>query len=107
MKGRILAQDAYDMLLGWFAQDVGRVFALCPVMGETIRKAMDGTRTYGLRAGDAVHAATALGLTGSRRVVVLVTSDKELLTVAARERRLIGLGPQVPDAIEQIRTLRR
>ena len=102
----MLEQEAYDVLLGWSAQDVGRVFALYPVTGETIRKAIDVTRTHGLRAGDAVHVATALEFTGSRSVVVLVTSDKELLTVVARERWLVGLDPQGPDAIEQIRILR-
>ncbi|MSQ12908.1 MAG: PIN domain-containing protein [Dehalococcoidia bacterium] len=106
LRGRMLEQEAYDVLLGWSAQDVGRVFALYPVTGETIRKAIDVTRTHGLRAGDAVHVATALEFTGSRSVVVLVTSDKELLTVVARERWLVGLDPQGPDAIEQIRILR-
>ncbi len=115
LKGRVITEDAYHVLLGRLTQDVRDVLALYPVTSVTIQRAVEITRRHGLRAGDAIHLATALQslswrgelLATQDRAIVLVTSDRELLTAASRERQLIALDPQAVDAMEQVRLLRQ
>lgn len=107
LRARLLPQDVYDALMRHLSSEAGIVFALSPLNGQTIRRAVFVTRVHGLPAGDAIHLATALELATPDRAIVLVTSDRELLAAASREQQLIAVDPQAPNAIEQIQTLRQ
>ena len=81
---------------GWF-RSVGdpRLFGL-PVTDEVVGRALRLARGYKLRAADAVHLATALGvndaLVGTGNSLVLIAADEELLAVAQQ----MGLAVENP-----------
>ena len=94
-------------LLAMYDYDVHEVFEILPVSDDIIIRAGAVTEDYRLRAGDAIHLATALSIaaTVDDSQVFMVSSDVELLE--ASEAAGIGaLDPQVDDATGSLRQIR-
>ena len=90
-----------------FIQDLVRLFRVIPTSDRVLHQAMSVVENHRLRAGDAIHLATALDIAAiaddSR--VFMVSSDSELLE--ASEAAGIGaLDPQANDAIDSLRQIR-
>ena len=104
---RISNEETRAYLLDSFDRDVQEIFNLMAVSHEIIIGAGAVVEDYRLRAGDAIHLATALDIAAiaddSR--VFMVSSDSELLE--ASEAAGIGaLDPQADDAIDSLRQIR-
>ena len=103
MRSGRLMDDAMQQ----FEQDSLDIFRIVPSDGDTLQQALPVIRVYGLRAGDAIHLATALSIAAvsDYTQVFMVTSDAELL--AAAEAAGIGaLDPQADDSIDRLLNIR-
>ncbi|TAK23414.1 MAG: PIN domain-containing protein [Chloroflexota bacterium] len=106
VRARVLSQEEYGTLLAWFALDLKNVLFIAPVTDATMFEAARIARTYGLRAPDAIHLATArLVRETTHSGLIFVSSDRELLT-AAREDTFTVLDPEDDPALATLRALR-
>lgn len=105
--GGQLTPSLASTTLSRFRNALGRELSILPLDDQVVTAALAVVEAYTLRAGDAVHLATALAI--SRAVMplplVMVSSDAEVIhaTTAA------GLGvldPAGPDALARLRGLR-
>ena len=92
-------------LLAIYDIDAREIFELIPVDDSIIMGAGDIVETYRLRAGDAIHLATALDITADTPQVFLVSSDAELLE-ASDAARLGVLDPQADDSTSRLSNIR-
>jgi predicted nucleic acid-binding protein len=108
VKGRLIAADAYNGLLGGFARDIGEYVMLLSVGSDLVNQAIEVARDYALRAPDAIHVAAAKRGNHliSSGTFVFVTSDKELFA-ASSATGLTTLDPESEGALEYLRDLRR
>lgn len=96
-----------DEALRNFIQDTVRIFQVLPTNEEILDKALPVVHTHKLRAGDAVHLATALSIAAvsDYTQVFMVTSDHELLA-AASSAGLGAIDPQSDEAIDGLLHIR-
>ena len=103
---RISDAGVIDRALSQFSQDMANLLRIVRLNEYILYRALSATENYRLRAGDAIHLATALsvGATTTQQVFV-VSSDAELLE--ASEAAGIGaLDPQADDALISLRQIR-
>ena len=96
-----------DSLLSAYDRDLQEIFGLISVRNDLIVGAGSMAERYRLRAGDAIHLATALDIsvTTEQAQVFMVSSDTELLE--ASEAAGIGaIDPQLNDAMGSLRQIR-
>jgi len=80
LKGRLLSKKAQGVLLSLFADDLEDLLIVLPVSTALLSEAAAVARHYSLRAGDALHLASALqAKQASVAEIVFVASDKELV----------------------------
>ena len=103
---RISNAGTRSSLLDTYDRDVQVTFSLIAVSYEVIIGAGTVVENYRLRAGDAIHLATALEIVAAGvSQVFMITSDSELLD--ASEAAGIGaLDPQVDDAMDSLLQIR-
>jgi len=106
LKAKLLNRRAYAAILGRLAEDLSETIMMHPVSSAVLSHATELARRYALRAGDAVHMATALRVRRAALMgIIIVASDDELLD-AVKSEGLEGLDPRRPDATEHLRRLR-
>ena len=89
-----------------FIQDLVRLFRVIPTSDGVLHQAMSVVENHRLRAGDAIHLATALSIAAiAIPQVFIVSSDAELLE-ASEEAGIGALDPQASDAIDSLRQIR-
>jgi predicted nucleic acid-binding protein len=103
LKGRVLTRRAYGVLLSLFAEDLAENVVLLPVLTGFISDATDVARRYAVRAGDAIHIASALRVGQSVDQDVVVVAADKLLLQAADETGLDTLNPEADGALEKLR----
>ena len=94
-------------LLSAYDRDLQEMFDLISVRNDLIVGAGSIAERHRLRAGDAIHLATALDIsvTTEQTQIFMVSSDAELLS--ASEAAGIGaLDPQVGDALSSLHQIR-
>ena len=104
---RISNAETRSSLLDTYDRDVQETFNLMAVSYEIIVGAGTVVENYRLRAGDAIHLASALSVeaVSDDSQLSMVSSDVELLE--ASEAAGIGaLDPQAHDAIDNLRQIR-
>ena len=104
---RIGSPSVKAPLLAAYDRDLREIFDLISIRDDIIIGASSIAERYGLRAGDAIHLATALDIaaTAGESQVFMVSSDVELLE--ASEAAGIGaLDPQTDDAVSSLLELR-
>ena len=94
-------------LLAAYDRDLREIFDLISIRDDIIIGASSVAERYGLRAGDAIHLATALDIaaTADETQVFMVSSDTELLEASD----VAGIGAidrQVDDAVSSLLELR-
>ena len=107
IRRRVRNQRLLHEVLRQFAQDSVEVLRVIRTDDDMFSQALSAIENYRLRAGDAIHLATALSIAAvvdpSR--VFMVSSDTELLE--ASEAAGIGaLDPQAEDATGSLRQIR-
>ena len=90
-----------DETLRKFIQDTAEIFQVLPTNDDIFDQALLVVQSHRLRAGDAVHLATALAIAADEdgEQVYMVTSDAELLAAAAAAG-MDALDPQADNAID-------
>ena len=107
LRGNILTQAAYDTMLNWFAADVAAAIDLLPVTHGLLLEAGSVARTYGLRAPDAIHLASARAARAAgERGLRFVGSDREL-GEATRRGGFALLDPEDAASLTTLRQYRR
>lgn len=102
LKAGLLNQRAHGALLALFAQDLAQSVVIMPVSTSLVVEAAEAVRHNALRAGDAIHIASALRVRQAAPAeVVFVTSDKELLAAGAAEG-FETLDPEASDAKKRL-----
>ena len=92
-------------LLAAYDRDLREIFDLISIRDDIIIGASSVAERYGLRAGDAIHLATALDIAASFSRVFMVPADTELLE--ASEAAGIGaLDPQSENATASLHQIR-
>ena len=94
-----------DPLLAAYDRDLQEIFDLISVKDDIIVGAGSISERYRLRAGDAIHLATALDIAASFSQVFMVSSDAELLD-ASEEAGIGALDPQADDALSSLHQIR-
>ena len=94
-------------LLAAYDRDLREIFDLISIRDDIIIGASSVAERYGLRAGDAIHLATALDIaaTADETQVFMVSSDTELLE-ASDVAGIGALDPQTDDAVSSLLELR-
>jgi hypothetical protein len=106
LKGRLLNRKAHGVLLAMFASDLEDLLIVLPLSTALLSEAASVARQYSLRAGDAVHLASALrGKQAAAEEIVFVASDKELVE-APRSAGFAILNPENEDALATLSSLR-
>ncbi|MBI2172378.1 MAG: type II toxin-antitoxin system VapC family toxin [Chloroflexi bacterium] len=105
LKGRVLGRQAYGAMLRAFAEDLGDMLVL-PLTGVAVVEAGHVARQWALRALDALHLASAVGVRRATQVqFVVVSADREILQAS----KLAGfdvLDPEDQDALAVLERLR-
>ena len=93
-----LERDAAFTVLANFRQDTEAIFRLWPLDASILRAAVAVVENHSLRSADAIHLATAASIFGLApdSEAILVSSDRELLSAAARS----GTGVLDPQDID-------
>ena len=104
---RINDMDDRASLLATHDREVHQLFELLPVSLGIITRAGEVAENYRLRAGDAIHLASALSVaaTVDTSQAFMVSSDIELLE-ASEAAGLGALDPQVDDALGRLNEIR-
>ncbi len=107
VKGRLLPEDVAREILASFTEDCTSLFNLWSLNNTIADAAVDITLAHKLRAGDAIHLATAVAVFSAfpSTEPVLVSSDRELLA-AATASGITVLDPQDPEAPARLTALR-
>ena len=94
-------------LLAAYDRDLREVFELITVRDDIVVGASSLAELYRLRAGDAIHLATALDISEiiDSSGVYMVSADAELLE-ASEEAGIGALDPQAVDAVDSLRRIR-
>jgi predicted nucleic acid-binding protein len=95
------------VLLRLYAEDIEEQIIVLPVSTTLLSQAAEAARGNALRAGDAVHFASALRVRepSNPAGIVFVTSDKELLRAAQRQG-FTALDPESVDAMSVLLVIR-
>ena len=103
---RISDVGVIEQALSHFSQDMANLLEIVRLNEYILYQALSATENHRLRAGDAIHLATALSIAAiAIPQVFMVSSDTELLQ--ASEAAGIGaLDPQTDDAIDNLRQIR-
>ena len=103
---RISVAGVVESALSQFSQDMADLLEIVRLNEYILYQALSATENCRLRAGDAIHLATALSLAATTtQQVFMVSSDAELLE--ASEAAGIGvLDPQANDVIGSLRQVR-
>ena len=107
IRRRVVSEILLDEALRKLGQDSVRLFRVIPTNDDILGQAVSIVENHHLRAGDAIHLATALSIvaTVADSQVFMVSSDAELLE--ASEAAGIGaIDPQMDDAMGSLRQLR-
>lgn len=107
IRRRVINENLLDEALRKFGQDSVRLFRVIPTNDDILEQALSIVENHRLRAGDAIHLATALDIAAiaDDPRVFMISSDAELLE--ASEAAGIGaLDPQTDDAIDSLRQFR-
>jgi len=106
IRRRVVNEILLDEALRKFGQDSVRLFRVIPTNDEILEQAVSIVENHRLRAGDAIHLATALSVAAvADSQVFMVSSDAELLE--ASEAAGIGaVDPQMDDVMSSLRQLR-
>lgn len=108
IRRRLRNEDMVNEAIRKVGQDSISLFRVIPTDDDLLRRALFVLETHRLRAGDAIHLATALSIaaTTDDSQVFMVSSDAELLE--ASEAAGIGaLDPQADDVIGSLRQVRK
>ncbi len=107
LKGNALNKEACGVLIRLYAEDIEEQIIVLPVSTALLSQAAEAARRNALRAGDAVHLASALRVREPSHPsdLVFVTSDRELLQAAEREG-FTALDPENVDATPSLRAVR-
>lgn len=93
-------------LLATYDRDLREIFELITVRDDIVVGASSLAELHRLRAGDAIHLATALSIAAvADSQVFMVSADAELLE-ASEEAGIGALDPQADDAIDGLRRIR-
>lgn len=107
LKGRLLSKKAQRVLLSLFAADLEHLLIVLPVSTALLSEAAEAARHYSLRAGDALHLASALrAKQASAAELVFVASDKELVEASGTAGFSV-LDPEDEDAMPTLLNLRK
>ena len=103
---RISDVGVIEQALSHFSQDMANLLEIVRLNEYILYQALSTTENHRLRAGDAIHLATALSIAAiTIPQVFMVSSDAELLE--ASEAAGIGaLDPQANNAIDNLRRIR-
>lgn len=90
-----------------FDKDMSEMYTIVPLNDGIVYQALAIVESYRLRAGDAVHLATALSVAANAdgEQVFMVSSDAELLT-ASESAGIGALDPQANDAMDRLLSIR-
>ena len=91
-----------------FDGDMSEMYRIIPLNDGIVYQAMDIVESYKLRAGDAVHLATALSVAADadgEQQVFMVSSDVELLA-AAGAAGIGAIDPQADGAMDRLLGIR-
>ena len=103
---RIDRPAARSILIAAYELDVHDMFEILPMDNNVIVEAGAVVETHRLRAGDAIHSATALSIAATAiQQVFMVSSDTELLEASG----MAGIGaldPQTEGAVGSLRQIR-
>ena len=93
-------------LLAAYDRDLREIFELITVKDDIVVGASSLVELHRLRAGDAIHLATALSIAAvADSQVFMVSADAELLE-ASQAAGIGALDPQVDDSIDGLRRIR-
>ena len=107
LRGKLLDEKAYNALLNSFARDLEKHMTVLPVTSERMVDAIEAARSYALRPGDSLHAASAqYAMTSAHDEIVFVCSDKQLLEAVADDALMRVLNPESVDAMHQLNKYR-
>ena len=103
---RISYAGVIERALSQLSQDMANLLKIVRLNEYILYRALSETENYRLRAGDAIHLATALSVAATTtQQVFMVSSDAELLE--ASEAASIGaLDPQAYDALSSLHRIR-
>ena len=104
---RISDASVIERALSQLSQDMANLLKIVRLNEYTLYRALSETENYRLRAGDAIHMATALSIaaTVDDSQVFLVSSDAELLE-ASEAAGIRALDPHADDAMGSLRQIR-
>ena len=106
LKARLLNRRSYGVMLRLFAGDLERSVLTIPVSSSLVSDAAQIARSLAVRAGDAIHLATAVRVQQIIALkVILVASDRELL-LAAESVGFTTFNPESQDALIVLESLR-
>lgn len=105
LRARLLNQRSYSTLLGQFSNDIASLIILQPITSYIVSMASETARRNALRAGDAVHLATALFVRQTLSELVFVTSDFELFAASGSEG-FLTIDPARKEAMGLLKSLR-
>ena len=107
IRRRIRNERALDEALRKFGQDSVGILRVIPTNEVLLQQALPVVHTHSLRAGDAIHLATALSVAAdaNNEQVYMVTSDHELLA-AASAAGIGAIDPQSDEAIDGLLHIR-
>lgn len=103
LRGKLLDEKAHNALLNSFARDLEKHMTVLPVTSERMVDAIEAARSYALRPGDSLHAASArYPMTSAQDEVVFVCSDSQSLDAVEDDALMRLLNPESPDAMDQV-----
>ncbi|MDE2686266.1 MAG: type II toxin-antitoxin system VapC family toxin [Chloroflexota bacterium] len=93
--------------LSQFSQDMADLLKIVRLNEYILYRALSATENYRLRAGDAIHLATALSIAAmtEQSQLFMISSDAELLD-AFIAAGIGALDPQADDAMDSLRQIR-
>lgn len=107
LRGKLLDEEAYNALLNAFARDLEKHMSVLPVTSELMVGAIEAARSYALRPGDSLHAASAQhAMTHAQGEVVFVCSDRQLLETIEDDALMRVLNPESSGAMDQLNNYR-
>lgn len=104
---RINDAGVIERALSQFSKDMEDVLDIVRLNDYILIQALSATENHRLRAGDAIHMATALSIaaTADESQVVMVSANTELL-LASKSAGIGALDPQADDALSSLHQIR-